>query len=252
MSGKGLSFLHKKPFHPQRTDNIEKKWLAEQKKASEEHNVELLRKERAEDRQEEVRKLQETASGRKSAPRVNWMYEMPMSTQHLPVEARVEETEVKQIGSTPGASFPRNGPTPENKRFAILNEDPLVAIRRNEQAAIQNVLSNPVKMRAIWQQAEAMGRATRPTAVAPEFGSSSSSSDEGGVRAHKRHRSELKSGKRDKGGRRHKADKRHTGERSEMGDTDKPDKRRHHKSDLTDRHDRQERKRDKCERHSPQ
>ena len=184
MAGKGLSFLHKKTWHVQRFDNIEKKWLAEQKQAEEVHKVELLRKEREEDRQlEELRALQEQATGKKSAPRLDWLYEVPKTSQaeHLlgkPVESTVEESDVKQVAAVPGSAFLRKGATSANERFALINQDPLVAIKRQEQAALQAVLSNPVKMRQIRQQAAARADGAAPPPHRPPSGAGAGSASD--------------------------------------------------------------------------
>mmetsp|Transcript_22139 Transcript_22139/g.59721 ORF Transcript_22139/g.59721 Transcript_22139/m.59721 type:complete len:474 (-) Transcript_22139:439-1860(-) len=243
MSGKGLSFLHKKTWHTQRTDNIEKKWLLEQKKAAEDRKIEDLRKEREEDRQvEELRRLQELATGKKQAPRLDWMYEVPKARdeEHLlgkPVEGSVDESEVKQVAAVPGANFLAKAVTSSTERFARLNEDPLVAIKRQERAAREAVLNNPVKMREIQRRVRAEGAAG--PRLGAKYGSESSGGSSGSLsreRLKKRHRvDETKDGSRHK----HKHSHKHSHKHDRHDKRSKHDKRERH--DKRDKHHRRDR-----------
>ena len=56
-----LSFLAKKTWHTQRTDNAEQVWLAEQKKEKEEKKLKELQKQIDEERQIEELNLQKDA-----------------------------------------------------------------------------------------------------------------------------------------------------------------------------------------------
>ena len=53
MGGGGLAFLNKKTWHPGRLDNQEEKWKREQAAAKEKQKLEELRKQIAEERQDE-------------------------------------------------------------------------------------------------------------------------------------------------------------------------------------------------------
>ena len=85
-----LSFLAKKTWHTQRTDNVEQVWLAEQKKEKEEKKLKELQKQIDEERQiEELRTLQKDA-GLVTDPKqkLEWMYEGPGSAVASEAQAR--------------------------------------------------------------------------------------------------------------------------------------------------------------------
>lgn len=79
----GLSFLNKKSWHTTNVKNVERVWLAEQKKEAENKKLAELQKQLEEERQIlELRRLQ-AASGQAQAKTIDnsldWMYEGPMS-----------------------------------------------------------------------------------------------------------------------------------------------------------------------------
>ncbi|KAK1944946.1 Pre-mRNA-splicing factor CWC25 [Phytophthora citrophthora] len=144
--------------------NVEKVWIAEQKHAAEEKKVAELRKNIEEERQlQELRQLQ-AARGDKSAAveRVDWMYEGPSAAREKTAEEYLLGKEYKgedekaakedvDLSSTTkyGSLALTKSALPANDAFQRLNEDPMMLIRKRQQAAREQVLKNPVKMKRI-------------------------------------------------------------------------------------------------------
>eukprot|EP00644_Phytophthora_capsici_P014898 jgi/Phyca11/536854/estExt2_fgenesh1_pg.C_PHYCAscaffold_650032 len=159
-----LAFLSKKSWHTANLRNVEKVWIAEQKHAAEEKKVAELRKNIEEERQlQELRQLQ-AARGDKSAAveRVDWMYEGPSAAREKTAEEYLLGKEYKgedekaakedvDLSSTTkyGSLALTKSALPANDAFQRLNEDPMMLIRKRQQAAREQVLKNPVKMKRI-------------------------------------------------------------------------------------------------------
>ncbi|KAG7393830.1 RNA-splicing factor [Phytophthora pseudosyringae] len=159
-----LAFLSKKSWHTANLRNVEKVWIAEQKHAAEEKKVAELRKNIEEERQlQELRQLQ-AAQGDKSAAleRLDWMYEGPSAAREKTAEEFLlgkeykgeDETAAKgdlDLSTTTkyGSLALSKSALPANDAFQRLNEDPMMLIRKRQQAAREQVLKNPVKMKRI-------------------------------------------------------------------------------------------------------
>ncbi|OWZ21280.1 Pre-mRNA-splicing factor CWC25 [Phytophthora megakarya] len=158
-----LAFLAKKSWHTANLRNVEKVWIAEQKHAAEEKKVAELRKNIEEERQlQELRQLQ-AAQGNKAAAveRVDWMYEGPSAAREktaeeylLGKEYKGEDEKAKgdvDLSTTTkyGSLALTKTALPANDAFQRLNEDPMMLIRKRQQAAREQVLKNPVKMKRI-------------------------------------------------------------------------------------------------------
>ncbi|POM80859.1 Pre-mRNA-splicing factor CWC25-like protein [Phytophthora palmivora] len=159
-----LAFLSKKSWHTANLRNVEKVWIAEQKHAAEEKKVAELRKNIEEERQmQELRQLQ-AAQGNKSAAveRVDWMYEGPSAAREKTAEEYLLGKEYKgedekaakgdvDLSTTTkyGSLALTKTALPANDAFQRLNEDPMMLIRKRQQAAREQVLKNPVKMKRI-------------------------------------------------------------------------------------------------------
>ncbi|GMF60507.1 unnamed protein product [Phytophthora fragariaefolia] len=155
-----LAFLSKKSWH---TANLRQKHAAEEKKVAE------LRKNIEEERQlQELRQLQ-AAQGNKSAAveRLDWMYEGPSAAQEKSAEEyllgkeyrgedeKAAKGDVDLSTTTKYGSLALTKSTlPANDAFQRLNEDPMMLIRKRQQAAREEVLKNPVKMKRIKDQVE--------------------------------------------------------------------------------------------------
>ncbi|KAG6949430.1 hypothetical protein JG687_00014864 [Phytophthora cactorum] len=159
-----LAFLSKKSWHTANLRNVEKVWIAEQKHAAEEKKVAELRKNIEEERQlQELRQLQ-AARGDKSAAveRLDWMYEGPSAAREKTAEEYLLGKEYKgedekaakvdvDLSTTTkyGSLALTKSALPANDAFQRLNEDPMMLIRKRQQAAREQVLKNPVKMKRI-------------------------------------------------------------------------------------------------------
>ncbi|KAL4144671.1 hypothetical protein KRP22_003842 [Phytophthora ramorum] len=159
-----LAFLSKKSWHTANLRNVEKVWIAEQKHAAEEKKVAELRKNIEEERQlQELRQLQ-AARGDKSAAveRLDWMYEGPSASREKTAEEFLLGKEYKgedekaakgdlDLSTTTkyGSLALTKSALPANDTFQRLNEDPMMLIRKRQQAAREQVLKNPVKMNRI-------------------------------------------------------------------------------------------------------
>ncbi|GAB9476743.1 hypothetical protein Gpo141_00013802, partial [Globisporangium polare] len=135
-----------------------KVWIAEQKHDAEEKKLAELRKNIEEERQlQELRQLQ-AANGNKSAAleRVDWLYEGPMAQSGNTAEEYLlgkeykpdsASSDLKQLGTTKYGSLAlTKSALPANDAFSRLNEDPMMLIRKRQQAVHESVLKNPVKM----------------------------------------------------------------------------------------------------------
>ncbi|KAF1781748.1 Pre-mRNA splicing factor [Phytophthora cactorum] len=150
-----LAFLSKKSWH---TANLRVQAAAEEKKVAE------LRKNIEEERQlQELRQLQ-AARGDKSAAveRLDWMYEGPSAAREKTAEEYLLGKEYKgedekaakvdvDLSTTTkyGSLALTKSALPANDAFQRLNEDPMMLIRKRQQAAREQVLKNPVKMKRI-------------------------------------------------------------------------------------------------------
>ena len=174
----------KKSWHVVNLKNQKKVWeseqnaLAERKKVNE--RLEELRKERQE---EEIAKQLEEAGGKKRVDRVDWMYQGPgsgdgsaMVTEEAEafllgkrrIDTLLKGDEHKQLHKSaiddrfaaagPGASAlpPLLGATPTSARDMAtkIREDPLLAIKRQEQQTYEAMVNDPVRRR---QMMAAMG-----------------------------------------------------------------------------------------------
>ncbi|EGZ15746.1 hypothetical protein PHYSODRAFT_509106 [Phytophthora sojae] len=164
-----LAFLSKKSWHTANLRNVEKVWIAEQKHAAEEKKVAELRKNIEEERQlQELRQLQ-AAQGNKAAAveRLDWMYEGPSAAREKTAEEYLLGKEYKggdekaakgdvDLSATTkyGSLALTKSALPANDAFQRLNEDPMMLIRKRQQAAREQVLKNPVKMKKIKDQVE--------------------------------------------------------------------------------------------------
>lgn len=153
----------KKSWHPRLQKNQEKVWQQEQEAEAERKKLEELRKEREQERQmQELQRLHEAAGGKKRAERVEWMYATPAASSG-PSEAELEdyllgkkrvdkllqnnETPMLAQAAAPAAS---EAPDANARDMAIkIREDPLFAIKKQEQAMYEMLMKDPTRMRQI-------------------------------------------------------------------------------------------------------
>ncbi|KAG4305904.1 hypothetical protein PORY_000814 [Pneumocystis oryctolagi] len=153
----------KKSWHPLLIRNQEKVWMEEKKALEERKRIEQIKKEIEEERQlQELQKLQEASGGKKRVERLDWMYAAP----HLSGDSRTtEEMEAYLLGRKriddifkEDTSKIENGKQPfiasqnANSVRDIQNkirEDPLLAIKKQEQAQYEAIRNNPIKLRQL-------------------------------------------------------------------------------------------------------
>jgi uncharacterized membrane protein YgcG len=162
-----LAFLAKKSWHTANLKNVEKVWIAEQKHKEEEGRLSELKKQIAEEReQQELRDLQRRSGhgGKVAQEKVGWMYDGPMATcastqddqllgQAAP-QALTEApaSEVKQLASQPGSLYTNARAVDDS--FSRVHEDPMLMMRQREIEARKAVLQNPRQMQRLRAQAQ--------------------------------------------------------------------------------------------------
>ncbi|KAL6872483.1 pre-mRNA-splicing factor CWC25 [Trichoderma longibrachiatum] len=183
----------KKSFHPglrrnqQAVYDEEQKALAERKRTQQRINE--IKEERA---KEEIQRQLEAAGGTKRVDRVDWMYQGPTDGQ----AGTTEETEAYLLGKRRIDNLIKGN---EHKKLekaagqdsfialqnansardtaAKIREDPLLAIKRQEQAAYEAMMNDPIRRR---QLLSSMGI---------EDGKKKDKHGDGHSRRHRRHRS---------------------------------------------------------------
>ena len=160
-----LAFLSKKTWHVTNFSNQEAVWKAEKAKAEEEKKMEEWKKKQEEDRQiMELKRLQRESGqapqggAAKERERVDFLYEVPATKKEeyllgKPVDIVPEESDVKKVEHLPGSNFlavgQNNLSSAANEEFNKMNNDPLVAMRLEEQKALQRIMNNPIKLKQI-------------------------------------------------------------------------------------------------------
>lgn len=153
----------KKSWHPVLMSNQERVWQEEQKALEERKRIEQMKKERQEERQiQELQDIQEAAGGTKRQNRVDWMYSGPSSgqagtTEELEgyllgkrrVDGFLKGTENKRLekASTEESFMALQNANTIKDTAAKIREDPMLAIKKNQQAAFEALLNDPVSRR---------------------------------------------------------------------------------------------------------
>ncbi|KEF57187.1 uncharacterized protein A1O9_07377 [Exophiala aquamarina CBS 119918] len=159
----------KKSWHPVLMSNQKKVWEEEQKALEERKKIDQIMKERAEERQiQELEELQAAAGGAKRQARVDWMYSGPSSgeagtTEEMEgyllgkrrIDGLLKGTENQKLEkSAKEDSFMaiQNANTLRDTMMKI-REDPMLAIKKQEQAAYDAMMNDPVKRRLLLKAA---------------------------------------------------------------------------------------------------
>ncbi len=149
--------------------NQKRVWAEEKKALDERKKIEQVLKERAEERQIlELEHMQEAAGGKKRTDRVDWMYNGPGSSG--PGAGVTEEMEGYLLGKRRLDGLVKKSETESLKKdageeegFIALNQsansmrdtaakvasDPMLAIKKQEQAAYEAMMSDPVRRRQL-------------------------------------------------------------------------------------------------------
>jgi hypothetical protein len=180
MTGKGLAFLNKKGWHVSTMQNQERVWKREQEVLAEQKKIAELKREKAEEAKiEELRQLNEAASGVKRAKRVDFLYEQPMQRasaedyllgkkidDSLLQDAKAQQQTALATGgaaaaattggsaaagaaNVPGSLWLGDALDPTVDTAAKIRDDPMFAIKERERDALKTLLSNPVQLKKL-------------------------------------------------------------------------------------------------------
>ncbi|KAK4683633.1 hypothetical protein P7C73_g6601, partial [Tremellales sp. Uapishka_1] len=153
----------KKSWHPVLLVNQERVWKAEKQVNEEKKKLAQLRKEQEEERQlQELQRLQEAATGRKRVEKLDWMYAAPTSgdggamggarisekemEDYLLGKRRVDEVLAageKNVGAMHREFIAVQNANSARDTAAKIREDPLLAIKKQEQAAMAALMNRP-------------------------------------------------------------------------------------------------------------
>ncbi|KAF9566092.1 hypothetical protein CPC08DRAFT_704180 [Agrocybe pediades] len=150
----------KKSWHPLLLKNQERVWLEEKKALEEKKKLDQLRKEKEEERQlQELQRLQEEQTGKKRTEKLEWMYATPaMGSNQNPndledyllgkkrVDKILTADENEKVGAAHKNFIAVQNANTSRDIAAKIREDPLLAIKQQEQAAYQALLSNPLRL----------------------------------------------------------------------------------------------------------
>jgi len=159
----------KKSWHPVLMSNQRRVWEEEKKALEERKRIDQMKKEREEERQiQELQQMQEAAGGKKRMNRVEWMYSGPASGQagtteemegyllgKRRIDGLIKGTEHKKLEKSAAEdSFMAIQHANTLKDTASkIREDPMLAIKRQEQAAYEAMMNDPVKRRQLLKAA---------------------------------------------------------------------------------------------------
>ncbi|BGP15460.1 hypothetical protein JCM10213_003313 [Rhodosporidiobolus nylandii] len=227
----------KKSWHTGTFRNQEMVWKKEKEALEERKKLQQLQKELEQERAvQELQRLQEEAGGKKREERVDWMYAAPAEGNgpnadeleaYLLGKKRVDkllkgnEEQLLAQPSTSAASgsFQAVG-NANNARdtAAKVREDPLLAIKRQEQAQYEKMLKDPRRLRELREaKARAAGGATP--------GSSGGSKRDGESKEERRARKEAKRAERAERDE-HRSSRRHGDDRDRRRDSSRDRHRR--------------------------
>ena len=211
----------KKSWHPVLMSNQRRVWEEEKKALDERKRTDLMMKERAEERQlQELQELQEAAGGKKRLNRVDWMYSGPTdgqtgTTEEMEgyllgkrrIDGLLKNSEKKNLekGASEEAFMALQKANTVRDTAAKVRDDPMLAIKKQEQAAFAAMMSDPVRRAALLKVAA---------------GNSQSSSNPDTERKHRKHRHHDDREHRHKGDRREDADERHQRHKRKRDDYD--------------------------------
>ncbi|KAJ7170078.1 Pre-mRNA splicing factor-domain-containing protein [Mycena filopes] len=156
----------KKSWHPLLLKNQERVWIEEKKALEEKKKLDQLRKEKEEERQmQELQRLQEEQTGKKRTEKLEWMYTTPSTgtsqnpndlEDYLLGKKRVDKILTADENAKVGAAH-KNFIAVQNANnardiAAKIREDPLLAIKQQEQAAYQALMNNPLRLREMQER----------------------------------------------------------------------------------------------------
>lgn len=167
----------KKSWHPVLMSNQKRVWEEEQRALEERKRIDQLMKERQEERQiQELQQLQEAAGGKQRASRVDWMYSGPASGQagtteemegyllgKRRIDGLIKGTESQNLkkSSEEDSFMALQHANTARDTAAKVRDDPMLAIKKQEQAAYEVMINDPVKRRMMLKAAGAPDPSSR-------------------------------------------------------------------------------------------
>ncbi|KAF3917904.1 hypothetical protein ABW20_dc0108442 [Dactylellina cionopaga] len=162
----------KKSWHPNLIKNQKRVWEEEMKALKERKLIEQMRKERAEERQlQDLQEIQESAGGKKRMDRVDWMYGGPSSGENGPVSEELEgyllgkrrvdqilqskeseETAALKKDASEGSFMAVQSANTAKDTANKIREDPMLAIKKREQAALEAAMNDPARRRMMLKE----------------------------------------------------------------------------------------------------
>ncbi|EEP75672.1 predicted protein [Uncinocarpus reesii 1704] len=159
----------KKSWNPVLLKNQERVWIEQKKALEERKRIDQMMKERAEERQiQELQEMQEAAGGKKRLNRVDWMYSGPAAGQlgtteemegYLLGKRRIdglikgnENSKLEKASGESSFMALQNANTMKDTATKI-REDPMLAIKKQEQAAYEAMMNDPTRRRQLLKAA---------------------------------------------------------------------------------------------------
>ncbi|PBP25967.1 pre-mRNA-splicing factor Cwc25 [Diplocarpon rosae] len=155
----------KKSWHPNLMSNQKRVWEEENKALEERKKTDLRIKElKEEQKKEEIQRELEAAGSRKRVDRVDWMYQGPSSGQagtteemegyllgKRRIDPLIKGTEHKKLEkqAAEDSFMALQHANTLRDTAAKVREDPLLAIKRQEQAAYESMMNDPIKRRQL-------------------------------------------------------------------------------------------------------
>ncbi|KAK3900887.1 Pre-mRNA splicing factor-domain-containing protein [Staphylotrichum tortipilum] len=157
----------KKSWHPQRSGNIAATQKAETEAIAERKKLQQRLQEIEEERKkEEIQKALEAAGGKPRLQRVEWMYSGPTDGQtgdaaeneayllgKRRIDKLLQDNDVKKLKKDATqetlAAAPAAAVANSRDMAAKIREDPLLAIKRQEQQAYEAMMNDPIKRRQL-------------------------------------------------------------------------------------------------------
>ncbi|KAG0650260.1 Pre-mRNA-splicing factor CWC25 [Hyphodiscus hymeniophilus] len=155
----------KKSWHPVLMSNQRRVWEEEKKALDERKRTEQRVKELKEERaKEEIQAKLEAAGSRKRIDRVDWMYQGPSSGQagtteemegyllgKRRIDGLIKGTEHKNLEkqASQDSFMARQNANTLRDTASKIRDDPMLAIKRQEQAAYEAMMNDPIKRRQL-------------------------------------------------------------------------------------------------------
>ncbi|KAL8697850.1 MAG: hypothetical protein Q9201_006890 [Fulgogasparrea decipioides] len=149
----------KKSWHPVLMSNQRRVWEEEKKALDERKRIEQMMKERQEERQiQELQEMQEAAGGKKRLNRVDWMYSGPSAGQagtteemegyllgKRRIDGLIKGTDNKKLekAASEDSFMALQKANTIRDTASKIREDPMLAIKKQEQAAYEALMNDP-------------------------------------------------------------------------------------------------------------